>query len=514
MAGPKAVGMVGVKRKRESSKTDRQEGKTKSKRKSPSGEADDPQAAILNLESQIQESRRHYNNIATLLKSARQHDADTDNAIFAAVALCRIFSRLIATGDMVKSKGMAESEVVIVQWLKERYREYQEMLLDRYLRSGLAPIQSVGLNLLMRLIKEESQGQKDYNWKHGPFSRIVETLLLLPEQDAARDEFSEKFFRPFDDIRFHTFQAMKSTLEGDLSDSVQELASSNSLSLLMSLEELPSEDKDVQNFYTATSKQAKSRVPSLRVYKSQAQSAWLATLRSGITKEQRKAILGVFSHQIAPWFPQPEVLMDFLTDSYDIGGGTSLLALSGLYYLISERNLDYPAFYQKLYSLLDEGLLHSKYRSRFFRLLDTFMSSTHLPAALVASFIKRLSRLALSAPPGGIVVVVPWIYNMFKRHPVCTFMMHRETRDPNAKRRLEEEGMDDPFDMDEEDPMFTDAIESSLWEIETLQNHYHPNVATLTKIISEQFTKRSYNLEDFLDHSYTTVRTSNCPGIL
>jgi U3 small nucleolar RNA-associated protein 19 len=92
-------------------------------------------------------------------------------------------------------------------------------------------------------------------------------------------------------------------------------------------------------------------------------------------------------------------------------------------------------------------------------------------------------------------------------------MMHRETRDPNAKRRLEEEGMDDPFDMDEEDPMFTDAIESSLWEIETLQNHYHPNVATLTKIISEQFTKRSYNLEDFLDHSYTTVRTSNCPGI-
>ena len=65
--------------------------------------------------------------------------------------------------------------------------------------------------------------------------------------------------------------------------------------------------------------------------------------------------------------------------------------------------------------------------------------------------------------------------------------------------------MADPFNMEEQDPMETDAIESSLWEIETLQFHYHPNVATLAKIISEQFTKQSYNLEDFLDHSYNGV---------
>jgi U3 small nucleolar RNA-associated protein 19 len=84
-------------------------------------------------------------------------------------------------------------------------------------------------------------------------------------------------------------------------------------------------------------------------------------------------------------------------------------------------------------------------------------------------------------------------------------MIHREIRDPDERKDLEEEGMDDPFDMEEEDPMQTGAIDSSLWEIETLQSHYHPNVATLAKIISEQFTKRSYNLEDFLDQSYTAI---------
>lgn len=231
----------------------------------------------------------------------------------------------------------------------------------------------------------------------------------------------------------------------------------------------------------------------------------MAVLRSGLTKQERKRVLGEFTHRIAPWFQHVEMLMDFLTDSYNVGGATSLLALSGLYYLMTAKNLDYPSFFPKLYSLLDDTLLHSKHRSRFFRLLDTFMSSTHLPAALVASFIKRLARLALHGPPAGVVVVVPWIYNMFKRHPTCTFMIHREIRDPEIKKELEEEGMDDPFDMDEKDPMLTDAIESSLWEIETLQSHYHPNVATLAKIISEQFTKQSYNLEDFLDHSYTAV---------
>ena len=292
---------------------------------------------------------------------------------------------------------------------------------------------------------------------------------------------------------------------GDHDSATQELITANSTSLLSTLDKTPESSDAIGAFYGQRPAQQKHQLYSVTAHKRQAQEAWLATLRSGLSKDQRKVVLGIFTSRIAPWFLQVEMLMDFLTDSFDVGGATSLLALSGLFYLIQEKNLDYPSFYHKLYSLLNTGLLHSKHRSRFFRLLETFMSSTHLPAALVASFIKRLSRLALHGPPAGIVAVVPWIYNMFKRHPTCTFMIHREIRDPDERKDLEEEGMDDPFDMEEEDPMQTGAIESSLWEIETLQSHYHPNVATLAKIISEQFTKRSYNLEDFLDQSYTVV---------
>lgn len=235
----------------------------------------------------------------------------------------------------------------------------------------------------------------------------------------------------------------------------------------------------------------------------------MAVLRHNLTKSQRRTTLELMSQRIAPWFLNVEFLMDFLTDSFNVGGSTSLMALSGLFYLIQEKNLDYPQFYPKLYSLLDSDVLHSKHRSHFFRLLDTFLTSTHLPAALVASFIKRLSRLTLHAPPSGIVVVVPWIYNLLKNHPACSFMIHRRLN-PDSEGLSPEEHWRDPFCMTELRPMETRALESSLWEIQMLQSHYHPNVAAIAKIISEQFTKQAYNLEDFLDHSYGSV--SSVPG--
>lgn len=271
--------------------------------------------------------------------------------------------------------------------------------------------------------------------------------------------------------------------------------------MLSSIENISEQNVEMSAFYVNPPSKKKHELYSIAAHKKQAQKAWLSVLRHDIDDHHRKQVLDLMAHRIAPWFARVEMLMDFLTDSFNVGGSTSLMALSGLFFLIQQKNLDYPQFYQKLYSLLDAKILHSKHRSRFFRLLDTFLASTHLPAALVASFIKKLSRLCLHAPPSGIVLVIPWVYNLLRSHPSCTFMIQRTT----LLQDRQEEGWGDPFVVDEPDPLETDAIESSLWEIHTLQSHYHPNVAAIAKIISEQFTKQAYNIEDFLDHSYATM---------
>ncbi len=117
-----------------------------------------------------------------------------------------------------------------------------------------------------------------------------------------------------------------------------------------------------------------------------------------------------------------------------------------------------------------------------------------------------LSRLCLFAPPSAIVAILPFIYNLLKQHPTTTFMIHRHPYPPYTK--FKHNLGNDPFDPNEPNPQLTNAIDSSLWELETCQSHYHPTVASIARIISEQFTKRQYNLEDFLDHGYATLLES------
>lgn len=65
----------------------------------------------------------------------------------------------------------------------------------------------------------------------------------------------------------------------------------------------------------------------------------------------------------------------------------------------------------------------------------------------------------------------------------------------------------DPYEPSNLSPFESKALDSSLWEIAALQRHYLSPISSLAKIFSEVFTKPKYGMEDFLDHTYMTVRT-------
>lgn len=497
-----------LKRKRPSTK---EPPKKRAKSESSDDEGDDPQAEILLLETAVLESRKNYNNIPTLIGIARDIDDEEERALLAVVALCRVFIRLLSAGSLRRKKGLSEKDVTVVHWLRDRLAEYHEVILSLFPREGSA---LTALTLAMRLLKAEGQNppseRDEYNFPKVFFRDIVRALCRPEVDSEVRQEYIEKFVDEFEDVRFYTFKAVHGILaeeeEQERADGREPPSFDAVFELLSSIEGVPTSSEEFEDFYIDPPRKKKGHeLFSVSKHKKQAQDAWLALMRLDMDKEHRKRLLDIMARVIAPWFMQPELLMDFLTDCYNAGGSMSLLALSGVFYLMQERNLDYPAFYTKLYSLLDAEMLHSKHRSRFFRLLDTFLASTHLPAALVASFMKRLARLSLNAPPSAIVTIIPWMYNIFKKHPTCTFMMHRVPQTEEEKEKLANEGLGDPFDPEEEDPMATGAIDSCIWEIVQLQSHYHPNVATIAKIVSEQFTKQFYNLEDFLDHSYASL---------
>lgn len=58
--------------------------------------------------------------------------------------------------------------------------------------------------------------------------------------------------------------------------------------------------------------------------------------------------------------------------------------------------------------------------------IHTWVYQSHLPVNIVASFLKKLARLSLFAPPGAIITIIPFCYNLIKRHPSCMSMLHRQ----------------------------------------------------------------------------------------
>lgn len=406
--------------------------------------------------------KRHYNNIVTLLDLLDSNDGYTVDK--AAVALAKIFIKLIPNLKEINE---------IDRWLKQRYVEYVDRLCNMLVHDDIG-LQKSAATLLLRLAKDIGISPV--------FSKFVRATL---KQETSHDVLlllAENLV--FIDLRIQFLTATKQAAVSRLEP--LSIVTQNAITILLH----SSFNESDQNLWCTPGTNTNM------AYGNVFQQCWLALLQLPLNSEQYKAVLVVMHKRIILHMPKPQLLMDFLTDSYNLGGKNALLALNGLFYLMQKHNLDYPNFFPKLYACFTLELMRAEYRSRFLRLADIFLSSTHLPAALVASFIKRMSRLALQSPPDAIVAIIPFIYNLLKRHLPCMALLHRE----NSSK-----GVKDAFDPHEPDPLKTNAIESSLWELETLQSHFHPNVSTLAKIISEKFTKPTYNMEDFLDYSYVTM---------
>ena len=126
---------------------------------------------------------------------------------------------------------------------------------------------------------------------------------------------------------------------------------------------------------------------------------------------------------------------------------------------MTQHGLEYPNFYEKLYALLVPSIFMAKHRAKFFevmltvqstchmvlkiqfyessvylfinvrlynlQLLDSCLKSPLLPAYLAAAFAKKLSRLSISVPPSGSLVIVALIHNLLRRHPSINCLVHR-----------------------------------------------------------------------------------------
>lgn len=249
------------------------------------------------------------------------------------------------------------------------------------------------------------------------------------------------------------------------------------------------------------------------------QEAWLSTLRlPNLPPRTQKRVLQHLSTYVLGVCPSPLRFAEYFTRSFHNGsvvvtdssssiansnnnnGLTAILSLHGLFILMLDHQLEYPQFYTSLYQLLHPRILYTKHRTRFLRLLSKSLSgNSMLPAYVVASFCKKLCRLALVGPPSGGLFVLALVSNLLRKHGECACLIHR-------KGNPEDGLMEDVYVEEVDDLVKTRALESSLWELDALVKHYHPAISALAKSCGTEDDKTPlYDMEDFMAHTYKSL---------
>ncbi|XP_065746289.1 nucleolar complex protein 4 homolog isoform X3 [Phocoena phocoena] len=443
--------------------------------------------ALGRLVEAVLANRGKANSVFDILAVLQSEDQEE---VHEAVRACsRLFGALLARGELFVGQLPSEEMVMAGSrgatrkykvWMRHRYHSCCNRLGELLARSSF-PIKELALSTLMKFVQlegehplEKPKWEGNYLFPYQLFKSVVGGLLS-PEEDRSLLLCQFREYLEHDDIRYHTMQAAADAV-ARAADGRPEvpLAFWNNAFTLLSSVSLPRQESVPSNFYVKHAELSdKWKVVHLR-----------------LPLRVCKKVLVIMHDSILPHLAQPSLMIDFLARACDVGGAVSLLALNGLFILIHKHNLEYPDFYRKLYGLLDPSVFHVKYRARFFHLADLFLSSSHLPAYLVAAFTKRLARLALTAPPEALLTVLPFICNLLRRHPACRVLVHRP-RAPELDA--------DPYDPREEDPARSRALESSLWELQALQQHYHPEVSKAASAINQALSEAEVSIAPLLE---------------
>lgn len=211
--------------------------------------------------------------------------------------------------------------------------------------------------------------------------------------------------------------------------------------------------------------------------------------------------------QILPSLTNPLVVSDYLSGCFNSGGLISVLALQGIFVLILDHGLEYPQYYDQLYTLISADVFASRHRYDLFKLLDLSMSSLRVSSSIAASYIKQTARVCLLCPSPCLYFALPFIRKVLQHHPNCLALIHRNSKeaipidaleDGNTSRSKDETAAVisqlfcgvDPYDASAKCST-SRALYSTLWELTALEHHYLPTVPLMVSAFSSTAEDKS-----------------------
>ncbi|GJD05714.1 Nucleolar complex protein 4 [Galdieria sulphuraria] len=197
------------------------------------------------------------------------------------------------------------------------------------------------------------------------FERQVKRILVasVEKKEGRKDwnHFVENVFSVYGDVALYTLEAISSLQS---SEEATEAIDQDELFILYRIYELLSKGAQLLPKWVSNSNRLEEKV-SIQVtipigedifrkrLRKTFTDAWLSFLLSRKLPEHLEfRILEDLGSNIIPWMTRPLQLVDHLSSLTEQRGIISIMALDALFVLIRDYGLDYPSFYEKLYSLL------------------------------------------------------------------------------------------------------------------------------------------------------------------
>lgn len=460
-------------------------------------------AQPINLKNKINEflsDRKYSNNLIGIISILDNVDAVKPKTL---LGIQRLFSELLKKhamslqGSKDSEKKTNEAEVKYKQWLRGCYKSVFPKLIN-VLQNSESEVQIQCLSTMMHLVQEEAKYPITLTkpFPEATLESIIKSMVSSPFYMVFIERFREYFH--FKDVIFYSMKCLSNLLSVDNLVLDEDIVN-NTLNFLKDMP-IPN---NREKLFPAEAKSEDflcghvNLILNIKDFCSFLSKIW--EVLSGYkyhTSDSTKLLLMVLIDKLMFYHSNPIIITDTLITALSFKGPIAVLALQGMVNLVRQYNLEYPNIYDKLYALLEPNIFYTKYKARLFYLTDLLMMSTHLPETLVASFIKRLSRLCLTAPPQDIAIMIYLIGNLVLRHKGLTILFQN-----NDNTQLE----NDPFDENEKNPYETNALKSSLWEIKMLQNHPLYTVNVPARFINNPLPSVEWDLGNYLEVTYDEI---------
>ncbi|CAB3221548.1 unnamed protein product [Arctia plantaginis] len=437
-------------------------------------------AQLRNKANEFLNSRKHANNLADILQ---MFEAETDNYTPLLLTVEVIFTELLRRGDLVEEiiplkPAERSPEAEYKRWLRECYEAAHTRAIE-CIKRGRTNSRLQALVTACKLMQAEGKHPLEQSTGYYfPSVRLKNIFTTLLDSETSMSAPLARFqeFTEYRDVQQYGLKVLSTIAYRKSPTSIYMQNYLELLDKLLICEitmdnkgKLKERDFEQKEEKLLCSTEDKAPFPyNPGVCRRYANRCWGFACQWPLCDEPRshRRALALLVERLMPLLTKPHLATDMLCDSLDAGGPISMLALQGVLELVRTHNIDYPDMYDRLYAMFEPEMFATRYKKRLMHLADIFLSSTHLPEALVAAFAKRLSRLALVASAEDAVGLLQLVANLLLRHPALKRMICYEDS-PNIMST-------DPYVMEETCASASRALGSSLWEVCALRRHNVP----------------------------------------